>query len=93
MMTLATRIRHCARLSGSFTLHSGKISDPYFDKYQFEADPKLLHEIGQEMAKLLPPETAGLEMGGISVATALSFVTRLSTAFIRKQPKSYGTCR
>lgn len=42
MTTLASRIRQSARLTGSFTLRSGKVSDTYFDKYQFEADPALL---------------------------------------------------
>jgi orotate phosphoribosyltransferase len=32
-------------------------------------------------------------MGGIPVVTMLSQVTGLPAAFIRKQPKEYGTCR
>ena len=36
---------------------------------------------------------AGLEMGGIPIVTMLSQVTGLPAAFIRKQPKEYGTCR
>lgn len=77
-------------------LRSGKVSDTYFDKYQFEADPKLLHSIAQAMATLVPPGTqvlAGLEMGGIPIVTMLSQVTGLPAAFIRKEPKAYGTCR
>jgi orotate phosphoribosyltransferase len=48
------------------------------------------------MAGLVPPDTevlAGLEMGGIPVVTMLSQVTGLPAAFVRKQPKEYGTCR
>ena len=48
------------------------------------------------MAKLVLPGTevlAGLEMGGIPVVTVLSQVTGLPAAFMRKQPKAYGTCR
>jgi orotate phosphoribosyltransferase len=96
MQTLAARIRQCARLSGQFRLRSGKVSDTYFDKYQFESDPALLLAIARAMAPLVPPGAqvlAGLEMGGIPVVTVLSQVTGLPAAFIRKQPKEYGTCR
>jgi orotate phosphoribosyltransferase len=93
---LASRIRQCARLTGSFKLRSGTLSDTYFDKYQFEADPALLRSIAQAMAPLVPKDTevlAGLEMGGIPIVTLLSQVTGLPAAFIRKEPKAYGTCR
>lgn len=94
--TLAQKIRATSRLSGSFTLRSGKVSDTYFDKYQFEAKPRLLLEIATEMAALIPEGTevlAGLEMGGIPLVTVLSQVTGLPAAFIRKEAKEYGTCR
>jgi len=48
------------------------------------------------MASLVPGDTevlAGLEMGGIPIVTILSQVTGLPAAFIRKEPKEYGTCR
>ncbi len=96
MTSLPDQIRQCARLTGSFTLRSGKVSDTYFDKYQFEANPKLLKSIAQAMAPLIPQGTevlAGLEMGGIPIVTMLSQVTGLPAAFIRKEPKEYGTCR
>ena len=96
MPSLPHQIRQCARLTGSFTLRSGKVSDTYFDKYQFEADPKLLQSIAQAMVSLIPQGTevlAGLEMGGIPIVTMLSQVTGLPAAFIRKEPKEYGTCR
>jgi len=56
----------------------------------------LLRDIAQALAALLPADTevlAGLEMGGIPVVTLLSQVTGLPAAFIRKEPKEYGTCR
>lgn len=96
MNTIASRIKNCAQLKGSFVLHSGKTSDTYFDKYRFESDPVLLRDIAQEMVKLIPAGTevlAGLEMGGIPVVTMLSQITGLPAAFIRKQAKSYGTCK
>ena len=96
MQTLAARIRKSARLSGHFVLRSGLTSDTYFDKYQFESDPALLRAIAEAMAPFIPPGTqvlAGLEMGGIPIVTMLSQVTNIPAAFIRKEPKAYGTCR
>jgi orotate phosphoribosyltransferase len=85
-----------ATLNGRFVLRSGKTSDTYFDKYQFESDPALLLDIAKAMATIVPADTevlAGLEMGGIPVVTMLSYATGLPAAFIRKKPKEYGTCR
>lgn len=96
MQTLATRIRESARISGHFVLRSGLTSDTYFDKYQLESEPTLLRAIAEAMAPLVPPGTevlAGLEMGGIPIVTMLSQVTQIPAAFIRKEPKAYGTCR
>ncbi|GMR64254.1 hypothetical protein BAC7755_09240 [Bacillus sp. MN7755] len=48
------------------------------------------------MKELIPPETevlAGLEMGGIPVATALSLQTSIPVVFVRKEAKKYGTCK
>jgi orotate phosphoribosyltransferase len=96
MDNLACRIRMASKLSGNFTLRSGRVSDTYFDKYRFEADPALLLAIANAMAPLIPSGSdalAGLEMGGIPIVTMLSQVTGLPAAFIRKKPKSYGTCQ
>ncbi len=93
---LARRIHDTSRLTGSFTLRSGQVSDTYFDKYQFEASPTLLRDICIATLPLLPDGTrvlAGLEMGGIPIATVLSQLTGLPAAFVRKAPKTYGTCR
>jgi orotate phosphoribosyltransferase len=93
---LAGRIRSAARLTGAFTLRSGRTTDVYFDKYRFEADPELLLDIARAMASLIPVGTevlAGLEMGGIPIVAVLSQVTGIPCAFIRKEAKTYGTCR
>ena len=91
---LAKQIVETCRLTGHFTLRSGQTSSEYFDKYRFEAHPQLLKSIAHLMAPLVPKKTdllAGLEMGGIPLATALSLETGLSTRFVRKEAKSYGT--
>ena len=57
-------------------------------------DPELLRELATAMAPLVPAGTealAGLEMGGIPVATMLSQVTGLPCRFVRKKAKEYGT--
>ena len=36
---LAARINDVCRLTGRFELRSGQVTDHYFDKYLFEADP------------------------------------------------------
>lgn len=92
---LAKAIYETSHLTGHFKLRSGQTSSEYFDKYRFEAAPKLLREIAKQMAPLIPPGTevlAGLEMGGIPIATALSLETGIPCAFIRKEAKEYGTC-
>jgi len=92
---LAEQVVKVALRRGQFKLRSGQTSDVYFDKYQFEARPTLLREIARQLAPLVPKETevlAGLELGGVPIATALSFETGLIAAFVRKERKSYGTC-
>lgn len=93
---LARSVYQCSHLTGNFLLRSGKTSTEYFDKYQFESDPKLLREIGKALAPLIPPGTeylGALEMGGIPVATAIAFETGIPVVFVRKEPKEYGTCK
>jgi orotate phosphoribosyltransferase len=96
MSSLAARVYARAHLVGEFRLRSGAVSTEYFDKYQFEADPVLLRAIAERMATMLPEGInvlAGLELGGVPLATMLSQVTGLPTTFVRKQAKTYGTCR
>ncbi|HEY8215592.1 MAG TPA: orotate phosphoribosyltransferase [Acidimicrobiia bacterium] len=93
---LARRIYDVAHLTGTFTLRSGTVSNEYFDKYLFEGDPELLRDIATAMAGLVPDGTdalAGLELGGVPLAVMLSQVTGIPTLFVRKEAKTYGTCR
>ena len=93
---LARRVHQVSHLTGTFVLRSGATSSEYFDKYRFEADPRLLRELAEAMAGLLPEGAdglAGLELGGVPLATVLSQVTGLPAGFVRKQAKPYGTRR
>ncbi len=94
--SLAKRIYDTAHITGEFTLRSGAKSNEYFDKYLFEADPKLLKAIAEALVPLVPPGVdtlAGLEMGGIPIATMLSQLTGLPVLLVRKKAKDYGTCK
>jgi len=93
---LARAIYDRTHLTGEFRLRSGAVSDEYFDKYLFESDPVLLRTIGEALVPLLPTGTdalAGLELGGVPLATMLSQLTGLPAFFVRKEAKTYGTCR
>jgi orotate phosphoribosyltransferase len=92
---LAKRIKATSFLTGQFELRSGKISSFYWDKYRFESNPVLLSAVVDELQKLLPAsfdKLAGLELGGIPLATGLSLKTGKPCLYVRKAPKTYGTC-
>jgi orotate phosphoribosyltransferase len=93
---LGRRIYDASHLTGEFLLRSGQTSTEYFDKYLFESDPALLRDVGAALADLLPDDAdalAGLELGGVPLATMVSQLTGLPTLFVRKEAKAYGTCR
>lgn len=94
--SLARKIYQISNIEGKFTLRSGQQTTQYFDKYLFEAEPHLLAEIASQLRFLIPKNIdalAGLEMGGISIATALSLQTGIPLLFVRKQAKNYGICK
>lgn len=77
-------------------MRSGAVSSEYFDKYLFEADPALLREIGERLIRLVPEGVqalAGLELGGVPLATVASQLSGLPARFVRKRAKEYGTRR
>jgi orotate phosphoribosyltransferase len=93
---LATEIYQVSHLTGTFTLRSGQVSSEYFDKYLFESEPGLLAEIATHLAEMVPAGTeilAGLELGGVPLATVLSLKTGIPAIFVRKKAKEYGTAK
>lgn len=93
---LARRIAELSHLDGSFVLRSGLTADVYFDKYRFESDPDTLRAIAADVVPLIPPDTdllAGLELGGVPIATALLLATGIPAVFVRKQAKAYGPAK
>ena len=93
---LAKQIFQVAHLTGKFKLRSGIISEEYFDKYQFESIPELLNEICKYFVEMINFDfdlLAGLEVGGIPIATTLSLLTNKPMVFVRKKAKEYGTAK
>jgi orotate phosphoribosyltransferase len=91
---LAQRIKAVAYLTGQFTLRSGAISSFYWDKYRFESDPAILATVAEGLADILPARydaLAGLELGGIPLATGVSLRTGKPCLYVRKAAKPYGT--
>ena len=93
---LAIDLQTAAHLTGRFVLRSGAVSGVYFDKFRFESDPGLLRRVARRMVALLSPDIevlAGLELGGVPIATAMALESGLPVVFVRKAAKAYGTCR
>ena len=56
----------------------------------------LLRTIAEALVPLVPAGTealAGLELGGVPIATMLSQLTGIPALFVRKEAKTYGTCQ
>lgn len=91
---LAKSIFETAYITGEFLLRSGKISNEYFDKYQFESNPEILSAVAEHLSEMIDFEfdyLAALEMGGIPIATAISIKLNKPMIFVRKKAKEYGT--
>lgn len=93
---LGRRVYGRSHLTGEFRLRSGAVSHEYFDKYRFESDPALLRDVAEAVVARLPDGVealAGLELGGVPIATACSLECGVPLLFVRKQAKAYGTCQ
>lgn len=93
---LLVDIRAVAFRHGDFHLPEGQILREYFDEYALASDPVLLRKVAEALAGLLPPSAdvlVGLELGGIALTVAMSAVTGIPAAFLRRQRKTYGTRR
>jgi orotate phosphoribosyltransferase len=91
---LGKEIIETSYIEGEFTLSSGRSSTYIFDKYAFETRPKLLDAIANSMMERINSEIsriAGMELGGVPLATALSLKTGLPFIIIKKGRKGYGT--
>lgn len=94
-----TLVRCGAILYGDFTLSSGKKSKYYIDIKKASTDPMILEEVADEMAHILERDDiavdriAGVVLGSVPLAVALSLRTGIQFVMIRKEPKDHGTGR
>jgi len=79
---------------GDFRLTSGRRSKFYVNLKLAATRPQILKRIASEMAKLLPDKAeviAGMELGAVPLAVALSLKTGLPYVMIRKGERVHGT--
>ncbi len=79
--------------TGDFTLASGRKSDYYVDLRSVTTHPKLLKKVAKAMAKHLGTcdRIAGVELGAVPIAAALSLETEIPFVMVRKHRKGHGT--
>ncbi|AEF97166.1 orotate phosphoribosyltransferase [Methanotorris igneus] len=79
---------------GEFILASGKKSNYYIDIKKATTNPKVLKCIAKLIKEYIKNEdvkVAGVELGSVPIATAVSIETDKELLIIRKKPKDYGT--
>ena len=87
-----------ALMYGEFTLASGKKSKYYIDIKKASTNPEVLAIIADEMATLLkgrprPDRIAGVVLGSVPLAVALSLRTGIPFVMVRKEKKDHGTSK
>lgn len=77
---------------GDFTLASGRKSDYYVDLRAVTTRPELLRKVAQSMKPHVGvcDKIAGVELGAIPIAVALSLETGIPFLMVRKQKKDHG---
>ena len=81
---------------GEFTLASGKESTYYLDIKKVCGNPNALYTISKDISRIIPTlihdvdVVAGIELGGVSIATAVSLNYRIPMVIVRKKSKNYG---
>ena len=93
---LISALKACGAVKyGDFTLASGKKSKYYIDIKKASTDPKTLKLIAKQAALKIKGMgvgiVAGVELGGVPLATAASMETELPLLIVRKAVKDYGT--
>ena len=95
---LKDSLKACQALQfGDFTLASGKHSKYYIDIKRASTDPAILSYIAEEMESemkrkgIKPDVIAGVVLGSVPLAVALSLRTDIPYVMVRKQKKDHGT--
>ncbi|MFO7991335.1 MAG: orotate phosphoribosyltransferase [Thermoplasmata archaeon] len=94
-MNLKDMLERCGAVKyGDFTLTSGKKSKYYVDIKLASTQPDILMKISEMMAEHMDKDArriAGMELGAVPIATALSLKTGIPYVMMRKKKKGHGT--
>lgn len=100
MEDIKKALETCGALQfGDFTLASGAKSSYYIDIKKASTKPEVLALVAASMAAkmnelgLKPDRVAGVVLGSIPLATALSLETGIPLLMVRKERKDHGTGR
>jgi len=78
--------------SGEFILTSGKKSNYFVNIKRASTNPEILREIGKAMAPHVgEAKIAGMALGAVPLAVAVSLETNRPFVMVRKEPKDHGT--
>ncbi|MFW6041057.1 MAG: orotate phosphoribosyltransferase [Thermoplasmatota archaeon] len=90
---LKKKLEECGAIKyGEFTLTSGKKSSYYVDIKAASTDPEVLKIIAKKMSDLVDGDKiAGMELGAVPLAAAVSLETGKPFLMIRKKKKGHGT--
>lgn len=82
-------------MRGEFRLSSGGVSTVYVDVRRLYSYPVELRVVAEELARLMGllefDLVAGVESGGIPLATLAAWLLGKPMVYVRKKPKSHGT--
>lgn len=91
---LVQMLKNCGAIKfGRFVLTSGAVSDYYIDIKQASTNPWILKEIVKQMSKYAKGYEliAGMELGAVPLAVALSLETNIPFVVVRKEKRLHGT--
>lgn len=97
MASVSEHLLRCGAVRfGRFTLTSGQESNYYVDVKAATMDPTVLRPIAVEMAALAAQHgpfdaVAGMELGAVPIATAVSLEADLPLLMVRKGERKHGT--
>ncbi|MEM0493602.1 MAG: orotate phosphoribosyltransferase [Candidatus Thermoplasmatota archaeon] len=93
---IVNMLKECGAVKfGSFVLTSGATSNYYIDIKKASTNPKILKRISKAMAVYTKgyDVIAGMELGAVPLAVALSLETDIPYVIIRKEKREHGTGR
>ncbi len=93
MKKLKEMLEECGAVRyGEFTLTSGKKSSYYVDIKRASTQPRILRTIADGMSEYIDcSRIAGMELGAVPIAAAVSLATDIPFVMIRKKKRKHGT--